>query len=118
MNTSDKSSGENKTGFAANYKNPATGKSARTSEDFSEQSKKAEEGTAFLISACTKKELRIVYGLSAWILRGWLDAVPECSGTGRKNWLSAAQVEAFVRKYGYPKIHQENGSKQSGDMSR
>jgi hypothetical protein len=59
----------------------------------------------FEIKAYTKKELRLMYGIPEASFRRWLKEVPETSDTGRKNWLTALQVEAVLKKYGVPRVN-------------
>lgn len=56
----------------------------------------------FEIKAYTKKELRLMYGIPESSFRRWLKELPETKEPSRKNWLSALQVEAIIRKYGVP----------------
>ena len=61
-----------------------------------------ENNNVFTIKACTKKELRLLYGIPVTSFRVWLKSIPETSNTGRKNWLNAIQVEAIIKTYGVP----------------
>lgn len=61
-----------------------------------------ENNNVFVIKAFTKKELRLLYGIPEASFRRWLKGVPETSSTGRKNWLTALQVEAIIKMYGVP----------------
>jgi hypothetical protein len=61
-----------------------------------------ENNHAFVIRAYTKKELRLLYGIPEASFRKWLKAISETSNTGKKNWLTAIQVEAIIRTYGVP----------------
>lgn len=60
------------------------------------------ENNVFVIKAFTKKELRLLYGIPEASFRRWLKGIPETSNTGRKNWLTALQVEAIIKTYGVP----------------
>jgi hypothetical protein len=60
----------------------------------------------FVVKAYTKKELRLLYGLPRDTFRKWLKALPGDSGSGRNNWLTAAQVQAFIDRYGAPRLQQ------------
>ncbi|MFL5763572.1 MAG: hypothetical protein ACJ77K_06475 [Bacteroidia bacterium] len=59
----------------------------------------------FEVKAYTKKELRLMYGLAEGSFRKWLKELPETKDTGRKNWLTALQVEAILKKYGVPRVN-------------
>lgn len=56
----------------------------------------------FELKPYTKKDLRLMYGIPLTTFRRWLKAVPEALESGRKNWLTAKQVEAIIKKYGVP----------------
>ena len=61
-----------------------------------------ENNHVFVIRAYTKKELRLMYGIPEASFRRWLKEIPETSNTGKKNWLTAIQVEAIIKTYGVP----------------
>lgn len=61
-----------------------------------------ENNHAFVIKAYTKKELRLLYGIPEASFRRWLKEIPETSNTGKKNWLTALQVEVIIKTYGVP----------------
>lgn len=56
----------------------------------------------FALRAYTKKELRLLYGVSESTFRRWLKEIPETADSGRKNWLDVNQVEAILKKRGVP----------------
>lgn len=64
--------------------------------------KQNDNTVGFEIKAYTKKDMRIMYGIPEATFRRWLKALPETGNTGRKNWLSAIQVEAIIKAYGVP----------------
>lgn len=61
-----------------------------------------ESTQVFEIKAYTKKELRLMYGIPECSFRRWLKELPETKEPSMKNWLTALQVEAIIRKYGVP----------------
>ncbi len=61
-----------------------------------------ENKVAFLLRAYSKKELRLLYGVSEDTFCRWIKAIPEAAASGRKNILSVAQVEAILKVKGTP----------------
>lgn len=57
---------------------------------------------ALVLKAYTKKELRLLYGLSESTFRRWLKKIPETANTGQDNWLDVDQVAAILKARGVP----------------
>jgi hypothetical protein len=65
-------------------------------------SEKTKNKNGFMIRAYTKKELRQLYGLPNSTFKRWLLPLRSMLKAQRNNWLTAAEVELFVKEYGYP----------------
>ncbi|MDP3146025.1 MAG: hypothetical protein Q8T03_13410 [Bacteroidota bacterium] len=59
---------------------------------------------SFMIRAYTKKELRQLYGIPKSTFLRWLLPLRSKLKSQRSNWLTAAEVECFVKEYGFPGI--------------
>lgn len=60
------------------------------------------EHHVFEIKPYTKKELQEMYGIPRTTFRRWLRSIPETGEPSKRNWLTAAQIEAFIKVYGVP----------------
>lgn len=64
------------------------------------------ENKAPIIKPCNKKELIVLFGVSSFVLRKWLEPLKEEIGEVKGRYYTVNQVEIIIKRLGLPKKYE------------